>query len=196
MRPQRGSPVREGDRLERLGRFLALVLRHKPDSVGVTLDASRFVDVAALSAALAAQPGWTWVTDDVIRAAAQHDAKRYELDADRIRARYGHSIPIASPGKTVLPPEWLYHGTVPQALDTIQQEGLQPQGRQFVHLSVTRQEALAVGKRHGDLAAVVTVLARQAQEAGLEFYLASPSIYLVRAVPLEYLIIPAGPEDT
>jgi putative RNA 2'-phosphotransferase len=179
-----------------LGRFLALVLRHKPDSVGVTLDPSGFVDVAALSAALAAQPGWTWVTEDVIRAAAQHDARRYELDADRIRARYGHSIPIAAPGKTVLPPEWLYHGTVPETLEKLHHEGLQPQGRQFVHLSATRQDALAVGKRHGTEAAVVTVLARQAQEAGLEFYLASPSIYLVKAVPPAYLIIPAGPEDS
>ncbi|HEX9533341.1 MAG TPA: RNA 2'-phosphotransferase, partial [bacterium] len=60
-------------------------------------------------------------------------------------ARYGHSVPIATPGKAVVPPEWLYHSTAPGALDALRQQGLQPQGRQFVHLSVTRQDALTIG---------------------------------------------------
>jgi putative RNA 2'-phosphotransferase len=192
MRPQRKPPARSGDRTERLGRFLALVLRHRPDSVGVALDPSGYVDIDTLAAALARQPGWAWVTADSIRAVARSDPRRYEMSGERIRARYGHSVPVETPGPPVVPPEWLYHGTAPAALDAIRTEGLRPQARQFVHLSVSPQDALAVGRRHSPDAVVVTVLARRAHDAGVRFYRASPSIYLARHVPAEYLLIPSS----
>ena len=182
--------VEPDDREERLSRFLALVLRHKPDSVGIALDPAGFVDILLLARSLAAQPGWGWITEDAIRALARRDPRRYEIDGDRIRARYGHSISIEAPGKAVLPPEWLYYGTSPEAPIIIRSEGLRPQGRQFVHLSATRQDALAVGRRHSPQPVVITVLARRAYAAGIAFYQASPSIYLTRALPPDYLLLP------
>lgn len=190
MQQRRDRPGRPDLGGDRLGRFLALVLRHNPASVGVTLDPSGFVDVDALARAIATQPGWSSVTADTIRATAQKDAKRYELSGDRVRARYGHSVPIAAPGQAVVPPEWLYHGTAPQALEGIRQQGLQPQGRQFVHLSLTRQDALTIGRRHSSDAVVVTVQARGAHDSGMLFYQASPTVFLVREVPLEFLSFP------
>ncbi len=166
MHETRGRPARTDQSTDRLGRFLALVLRHKPDSVGITLDPAGFLEVAVLAQAIAAQPGWASVIADAIRAATQKDAKRYEISGDRVRARYGHSIPIATPGKEVVPPEWLYHGTEPAALDALRQQGLQPQGRQFIHLSVTGQDALTIGQRHRPDAVVVTVQARGAHDTG------------------------------
>ncbi len=190
LRQMRGRPPRPEDQADRLGRFLALVLRHKPDSIGISLDPSGFVELETLAAAIAAQPGWSGITETVLRAAAQQDAKRYEIDGSRVRARYGHSIPIETPGKPVVPPEWLYHGTPPAVLDAIRNEGLMPQGRQFVHLSATRQDALTIGQRHSPGAVVVTVLARQAHEAGVQFFQASPAIYLARAIPAAHLSVP------
>jgi putative RNA 2'-phosphotransferase len=190
MHEMRSRPPRTDQGTDRLGRFLALVLRHKPESIGITLDSAGFVEVAVLAQAIAAQPGWSSVTADAIRAATHKDAKRYELSGDRVRARYGHTILIATPGKEVVPPEWLYHGTEPAALDALRQQGLQPQGRQFVHLSVTRQDALTIGQRHSPDAVVVTVQARGAHDAGILFYLASPTVYLVREVPPIFLRLP------
>ncbi len=187
----RRPAARPGDRTERLSRFLALVLRHRPESVGVTLDPSGYVEIETLAAALARQPGWSWVTADSIRAVARSDPRRYEVSGERIRARYGHSVPVETPGPPVVPPEWLYHGTTPAALNAIRTQGLQPQSRQFVHLSVTRQDALAVGQRHSPDAVVVTVLARRAHEAGVRFYRAAPSIYLARHVPPEFILLPS-----
>lgn len=180
---------RGGSRLERLSRFLALVLRHRPESVGLELDPSGFVDVDSLVKALADQQGWEWVTEQEVRALVQHDPRRYEIDGNRIRARYGHSIPIETPGRPVLPPEWLYHGTAEETLETIRTDGLKPLGRQYVHLSATRQEAVSVAKRHSDEVVLVTVLARRAHEAGFAFYEAAPSIYLVREVPPDFLSV-------
>ncbi|HEX4841968.1 MAG TPA: RNA 2'-phosphotransferase [bacterium] len=190
MREMTGRPARTDQSTDRLGRFLALVLRHKPDSVGITLDPAGFVEVEALARAIAAQPGWSSVTADTIRGAIQKDVKRYELSDDRVRARYGHSVPIARPGKAVVPPEWLYHGTAPGGLDALRQQGLQPQGRQFVHLSVTRQDALTIGQRHSPDAVVVTIQARGAHDTGILFYQASPTVYLVREVPPTFLRVP------
>lgn len=183
----RRRPENVADRAERLSRFLALVLRHKPDSIGLALDPAGFVEIAALAQGMAGQPGWEWVTDHEIRAAAQRDPRRYEVEGDRIRARYGHTTLIETPGRPVRPPEWLYHGALPAAIQGIQDEGLKPQDRLFVHLSTTRQDAIAVGRRHGTEVQVITVLARAAAEAGIPFYEAGPTIYLVRAIPPEFL---------
>jgi len=190
MRQMRGRGARAGEQRDRLGRFLALVLRHRPESIGIALDPSGFVDLEVLAKAIAGHPGWAWVSEDVIRAAAERDARRYEIDGTRIRARYGHSVPIDAPGPPVVPPEWLYHGTSPESLVGVQREGLTPQGRQFVHLSATRQDALAVGKRHSSNPVVVTVLARRAHEAGVKFYQASAAIYLAREIVPDFLLVP------
>lgn len=191
MHEMSSRPPRTDQSTDRLGRFLALVLRHKPESIGISLDPAGFVEVEALARAIATQPGWSSVTADSIRAATQKDAKRYEISGDRVRARYGHSVPISAPGKAIVPPEWLYHGTAPGALEALRQQGLQPQGRQFVHLSVTRQDALSIGQRHSPDAVVVTVQARGAHDTGILFYLATPTVYLVREVPPMFLRVPS-----
>ncbi len=195
MRQPRGHTAGTGERGDRLGRFLALVLRHKPESIGITLDPSGFVEMETLAKAIAGQPGWSWASESTLRAAAEQDPRRYEIDGSRIRARYGHSIPVEAPGTPVVPPEWLYHGTSPETLDVIRRDGLTPQGRQFVHLSATRQDALAVGQRHSPDAVVVTVLARQAHDTGVQFYQASPAIFLAREIPPDFLSVPPGTQS-
>lgn len=183
-------PPRERD--DRLSRFLALVLRHKPDTVGIALDPSGFVEVATLAQAIAARAGWSWVTEESVARLAQRDARRYELTGGRIRARYGHSVPIESPGTLVVPPEWLYHAARAADLEMFRAQGLQPRDRQFVHLSATRQDALAVASRHTEGAVAVTVLARRAGEAGVAFFQAASGIYLTRGIPPEFLHLPNG----
>jgi putative RNA 2'-phosphotransferase len=175
---------------DRLSKFLALILRHKPETVGLELDPAGFVDLDDLAAAIARQPGWAGTTADALRRVAQQDPRRYEVVENRIRARYGHTVPIATPGAPVIPPEWLYHGVARQALETIRTAGLHPVDRQFVHLSTTRQDARAVAERRAPDPVVVTVLARRASEAGIVFYQASSGLYLTRHVPPPYLHLP------
>ena len=194
MRPP-GRRAPEENRDDRLSRFLALILRHKPESVGIELDPSGYADLDAVAAAVAGQPGWSWVTAEAIRKLAQRDVRRYELSGTRLRARYGHTVPIEAPGVPVVPPEWLYHGAPPASLERMRAAGLLPHDRQFVHLSATRQDALAVAQRHSPDAVVVTVLARRASETGIAFYQASPGLYLTRAVPAQFLRLPNSAPD-
>lgn len=175
---------------DRLSKFLALVLRHKPETVGVALDPAGFVDLEALAAAIAGQPGWAGTTAEAIRKLAEQDPRRYEVAGGRIRARYGHTVPIDTPGTPVIPPEWLYHGVAAGAAETVRESGLHPVDRQFVHLSATRQDARAVAERHASDAVVFTILARRASESGVAFFHASPGIYLTRHVPPQFLHLP------
>lgn len=189
--PRRPGAAPAADRDDRLSRFLALVLRHKPESVGVTLDAAGFVEIETLAGALAAQPGWSWVSAEVIRSLAAGDDRRYEVVGNRIRARYGHTAAITEPGAPATPPEWLYYGAPPEDLARIRAAGLLPHDRRFVHLSATRADAAAVAARHSPEVAVITVLARRAHESGVPFYLAAPGLYLSPAVPAAFLHLPS-----
>jgi putative RNA 2'-phosphotransferase len=185
-----GSRPDPSQRLSRLSRLVALVLRHRPEEVGVSLDAGGFTDLESLAAGLATQPGWESISGKDLIALAQADSRRYELQDGRIRARYGHTISIERPGEPAYPPEWLYVGVDPSTLTSVAAEGLRPVGRQYLHLSVAPSVALDVGRRHARDAVVVVVFARKAADAGLEFRRAGPALYLTAVVPPAFVLLP------
>jgi putative RNA 2'-phosphotransferase len=91
------------------------------------------------------------------------------------------------PGEPVEPPEILYHGTPRRAVPSILAQGLQPRGRQFVHLSATPGTARRVGRRRDERPALLMIRARAAHADGLTFYAPTPDTYLVRGVPSSYI---------
>ncbi len=180
----------QSQRRVRLSRLLALVLRHRPDEVGLSLDAGGFVPLDDVARALAAQPGWESLTVADLIGVAEADPRRYEVRDGRIRARYGHTVTVEQPGEPALPPEWLYLGASPAAADEMRTAGLKPQTRQHVHLSTTPGQAREVGRRHAPDAVVVVVFARRANAAGIEFRRAGPALYLAGHVPAEFVLLP------
>jgi putative RNA 2'-phosphotransferase len=185
-------------RAERLSRLLSLILRHRPQDFGLTLDPHGWVSVTSLLEAVRRQRGWEDVTAEDLEAAVRLPGRRrFEIREGRMRALYGHSIPVQPEGAPHRPPEWLYHGTAPERLPAILSEGLRPGTRRFVHLSLTPLQAREVGQRHSPEPVVLTVLARRAHEAGVAFYRASGDVYLADAVPQEFLLVePARPTGT
>ncbi len=181
---------RDSLRRVRLSRLLALVLRHRPDEVGLTLDAGGFAPLDALAQALAAQPGWESVTAADLVAVAEGDPRRYEVRDGMIRARYGHTVAVAQAGEPAFPPEWLYHGASPAAAAAMRAAGLLPQTRQHVHLSTAPGLAREVGRRHAPDAVVVVVFARRAHAAAVEFRRAGPTLYLTGTISPEFLLLP------
>ncbi|MDQ7028782.1 MAG: RNA 2'-phosphotransferase [Ardenticatenia bacterium] len=174
----------------RLSKLMSYLLRHRPEEAGLTLDAGGMVPLEALLAAIRQRRGYGWVTEDHIRdVVATSKPPRFRLEGDRIGARYGHSRRVREidPGEPVEPPEILYHGTSRRAVPSILASGLHPRGRQFVHLSATREAALRVGRRHDPQPAVLIIHARKAHADGLTFYAPTPEVYLVRRVSPEYI---------
>ncbi|CAA2108700.1 RNA 2'-phosphotransferase [Variovorax paradoxus] len=173
---------------EDASKFIAYVLRHAPESIGLQLDAEGWAAIDALVAgALAA--GRDLSRTDVLRAVDAGTKKRYELSADgqRIRALQGHSTPQVSRSfEAVAPPAVLFHGTATRFLDAIRAQGLKPGSRQHVHLSADEATAVQVGRRHGK-AHVLSVDAARMHARGHAFHRAENGVWLTDAVPPEFL---------
>jgi putative RNA 2'-phosphotransferase len=89
--------------------------------------------------------------------------------------------------EAVTPPDVLYHGTTPEALETIFQEGLKPMARQYVHLAEDEATARSIALRHTPEPVILTVDAAAAHANGIAFYHPTPLIYLVETMPPAYL---------
>lgn len=179
----------------RLSKLLSLILRHRPEKFGLVLVEQGFVPLADLLAAVRRERGFERVTEEQIRAVvASSDKQRFEIRGGEIRARYGHSVPEAVHYSAVEPPEILYHGTSPGALPAIRAQGLRPMRRQYVHLSTTVEQARAVGRRHSPVPVVLTVRARAARQAGVEFYRPEERLYLSAAIPTAFLDEESNPD--
>jgi putative RNA 2'-phosphotransferase len=175
----------------KLSKFLSLVLRHDPASVGISLDDAGWVDVDTLLAALG-RHGHPASRTDLDEVVATNDKKRFAFSDDgrRIRASQGHSVGVDLGLPAAAPPDVLYHGTADRFLDAIRRQGLQKMSRQHVHLSATRDTAAAVGVRHGRLV-ILTVRAAALHHAGHPFYLSANGVWLTDAVPPDYIEFPA-----
>ena len=171
----------------RRSKRLSLVLRHKPSSVGVSLDAEGWVPVPTLLAALDTH-GWAMTRDELADVVATNDRQRFEWDheTDRIRARQGHSVEVDLALPSVVPPDVLYHGTPTRNLDSIRATGLDRRQRQHVHLSADVATAERVGSRRGECVVLVIDAARMHAD-GHEFRVSTNGVWLVDAVPPEYL---------
>jgi putative RNA 2'-phosphotransferase len=166
-------------------RFLSYVLRHRPDTIGVNLDEGGWIAIETLLAALA-RHGRPITRDVINQLAAGTDKQRFEVRNDRIRAAQGHSIQVDLHLPPVAPPPLLYHGTVERFLARICDEGLQPRGRTYVHLSADPQTAAAVGARRGR-PTVLIVDAAGMHRHGFNFYQAANGVWLTNHVPPRWL---------
>ncbi len=177
------------DDVVRVSKRLSFVLRHRPDSVGLTLDPAGWADVDALLAALAAH-GLPLTRTDLDRVVAANDKRRFAYDGTgrRIRASQGHSVPVALGYAAEPPPAVLFHGTPVHHLPVILAEGLRPGRRHAVHLSPDEATARAVGERRGR-AAVLRVDAAGLAAAGGVFTRSANGVWLVDAVPPAYLTV-------
>lgn len=82
----------------------------------------------------------------------------------------------------------LYHGTAKKNLNAILQEGLKSMDRQYVHLSETIEDAIIVGKRHGE-PVVLTIDTKMVIHNGGSFYKVPNGIWLTGDVKSQYLSI-------
>jgi putative RNA 2'-phosphotransferase len=174
-----------------LSKFLSLVLRHKPDEAGITLDASGWCDIDALIAGSAAH-GRAFTREELLAVVASNDKQRFAISDDglRIRANQGHSVEVDLGLQPQAPPDTLFHGTVARFLDAIRREGLRKMSRSHVHLSRDQATAAIVGERRGD-AIILRIDARAMHAKGHQFFLSANGVWLVEAVPPEHIDFPA-----
>jgi len=168
-------------------KLLSYVLRHRPDSIGLALDAHGWVEVGELLARLEAsgKPIGRALLERVV---AENDKQRFAFNDDqtRIRASQGHSIAVDLLLREAEPPPVLYHGTASRFLKAILASGLRAGARHHVHLSADRQTAMRVGARHGFPAVLLVDAARMCAD-GIVFYRSDNGVWLTAEVKPKYL---------
>lgn len=173
---------------KRLSKLLALMLRHEPEQFGLTLDQNGFAPLNDVLRAVQTRKKWGATTLADIRYVVRNsDKQRYEIAEDKIRARYGHSVTEKIEHEPIEPPQILYHGTSPNALDSIKTDGLCSMKRQYVHLSIEPEQAHMVGARHHPHPIILQVRAHEAWQNGVKFYQPEARLFLADEVPPEFI---------
>lgn len=176
--------------LTSLSKFLSLVLRHKPETIGLHLDSAGWTDVSILIEKMrgAGQLMDRALLEQLVR---ESDKQRFAFSADgtKIRANQGHSALVDLQLPPAVPPSLLFHGTATRFVPSISQSGLRAGARTHVHLSLDTTTALKVGERHGK-PVVLIIEAERMHRAGFVFHVSQNGVWLVPEVPPEYIKFP------
>ena len=174
-------------KLDKLSVFISLVLRHKPDAAGITLDEHGWANVQELLDGINNTKRKIDIgsLEEIVRT---DNKQRYSFNEDKtlIRANQGHSIPVDVELKEEMPLEFLYHGTADRFIKSIMEEGLKPMSRLYVHLSKDIETANKVGKRHGK-PVILKVYSGRMYREGIKFYFSENGIKKKKKVDAKYL---------
>ena len=105
--------------LKETSKFISLILRHKPEAIGITLDEHGWANVNELIAGISkTQPIDMSMLEQIV---SEDEKQRYSFNDNKtkIRANQGHSIPVDVELAECEPPEFLYHGTGKKYFDSI-----------------------------------------------------------------------------
>ncbi|MDB5131024.1 MAG: kptA [Mucilaginibacter sp.] len=162
-----------------ISKAISHALRHEPSSYGLTLDEDGYVRIEDLVNALKKKCWASLTYDDITKMVNDQQKIRHEIKGDKIRASYGHSVKEAIiKHVSNEPPDILYHGTKANNYHKIMEFGLLPMSRQFVHLSETVDIAhIVAGRRKGENI-ILSVEAKRAHAAGINFYCEAGGIWL------------------
>lgn len=169
-------------------KYLSYILRHKPDEIGLELDAQGWASLEELLQK-ANSYGGSLTRAIIEKIVATSDKKRFAISDDGhfIRAVQGHSTEAVSINfEELVPPDILYHGTAERFWESILREGLKPGARQYVHLSADQSTALSVGTRHGK-PVVLKVNAKLMHGENFKFHQAENGVWLTKSVPAKFL---------
>jgi len=184
--------VHDQNRSRRLTRLLSFALRHGGSKLAIK-DEDGWFDLEDLVAALRGRDQWTDLSrSEILDLIQSPHSSRFEIVAGKVRARYGHSLTDASPGKQGEPPSLLFHTTRVVFLPAIRAHGLVAKGRRFVHLTSSVEYALSLKAAHDAETfpgIVLGVETDHAISAGLVFYQASDVVWTITSVPPELLTI-------
>lgn len=173
--------------LNNISKYMSLILRHKPDVIGIELDEHGWANVNDLISGIEKDNhGFNFeLLEEIVRSDSK---QRYSFNDDKIliRANQGHSINVDVELKKKESPEYLYHGTGEKYVKSINQDGLIPKSRLYVHLSKDIKTAENVGKRHGK-EIIYRINSGRMYRNGYKFYLSENGIWLTKEAPVKYL---------
>ena len=173
--------------LNDISKYIALILRHKPETIGISLDEHGWADVDELIKGISKTYEFDMgMLEEIV---ATDNKQRYSFNEDHtlIRANQGHSVPVDVELEEVEPPQTLFHGTGEKYTASIDEQGLISKSRLYVHLSADRETAVKVGQRHGK-PVVYVVKSGEMHKDGYVFFRSVNGVWLTKEVPVKFLI--------
>jgi len=174
--------------IKRISKFLSLLLRHRPEKIGLKLDKNGWANIEELMLK-SAKHKVKFTFSELEEIVEKNNKKRFIISEDKtkIRANQGHSLKNIDLGfENIEPPAFLYHGTVDKFMSSIKEKGLQKMNRQHVHLSKDRETAINVGSRRGK-PFILSVRSGEMYKDGFEFYCSENGVWLTNEVPNKYI---------
>ncbi len=170
-------------------RFVLKILRHSAEDYSIILDRYGWasVDDLILLVNYRFQINSYW--KDWNRAAVETisdlQSDRLEMKNGTVRALYGHSISHVKAAGVGVPPRRLFHGTSSIALPWIFRCGLQPAGRNYVHLTSDVQYAQSIGEaiEAPAKAVILEIDTSLSRKLGISFHRANRHVWLVVGLP-------------
>ncbi len=171
---------------QEISKFIALILRHKPETIGISLDEHGWANVNDLIEGISKRYPLSLAQLESI--VSTDNKQRYTFNENHtlIRANQGHSVPVDVELLKKDPPAVLFHGTGEKYVSSIMKNGLIPKSRLYVHLSTDIQTAEIVGKRHGK-PVVFIIDTKSMNSDGYSFFLSVNGVWLTKTVPVRYL---------
>jgi len=173
----------KNDFLVKVSKYMSYLLRHNPE--GLIMDEYGYVDLDSLVKKI--RERFSIDKGLIMRIVEHSERRRFEVLDNKIRALYGHSIPIKLNLEEDKTKKNLYHGTTQEAALKILREGLKPMGRRWVHLSPTIDVAKEIGYRRTRNPVILEIDAEKARRDGFKFYRATDKVYLCREIPPKYV---------
>lgn len=175
------------NKLQRVSKYLSYILRHKPESIGLILDANGWASIASL---IDKTTQFSLNASLIKLVVETNDKQRFSIsdDGQQIRANQGHSIEVDLALEEVQPPEILLHGTAENNWVRIQMTGLNKMHRHHVHLSEHEDVARAVGSRYGK-PLILHIDALNMYKQGHKFFKSTNNVWLVEHVPIAFIHI-------
>lgn len=167
----------------KVSKHMSYLLRHNPENLKI--DRHGFVDIGELLKKLEKR----FRTDKklIVEIVEKSDRRRFEIVGNKIRALYGHTIPVKLNLEEDNIVKVFYHGTTPEAASRILRVGLKPMKRSWVHLSPTIEIATEVGLRRTINPVILEINAEAARKNSLRFYKVTDKVYVCNAVLPRYL---------
>lgn len=175
-------------REKQVSRFVSLILRHKPEKIGLQLDEHGWANVDELIEGIR-RAGRNIDLPLLEKIVAENDKQRFSFSEDkkRIKANHGHTVKVDLELESCQPPDVLYHGTVDTNKASIEEKGLLKANRLYVHLSPDIEMAVKVAARRNGQILIYRVAAGDMYRDGYIFHRSVNGVWLTDAVPAKYL---------
>lgn len=170
-------------RLKELGKTIEYLLLHRPDEFGLFLNDDGSLPIRELMWALHEEPKWKHVRLGHLRELAYSGLElAFAVEAKYIMPK--HDPSHTAPGA---PPRLLFFAARRKTYPVILKQGLKPGSRSYVPLATNEDMATRIGKRRDPKPVLLTIHAAQAHDSNRQFLRCGELLYLVQALPFQFI---------